>query len=249
MMKLQSQLKVLIGIIFALLVVPSGVAFGISFIDLGLMHGGQNSVEVDTGVDAEIDAGDVNADLDQDASATTTTDSSVDISTDVEAEVRSINLIRDQIDVSGEVSIEVTNPQEVDSEASLSAFASSTISADPNIEELVVTDDRIELTYEQQGRLLAFLPVTYSVTAIAHANGEVEVDYPWYTFLVSDNSAEVEAQMESAVDVALAQDADTTADIRTVFTAEESAMVISEMQAVFQNNLQATSTSSGNVNN
>ena len=83
----------------------------------------------------------------------------------------------------------------------LSAFATSMLKRDANIENVEVSSDRVELTYEQAARFLGFIPGHLDVTARVTSAGDVEIDYPWYRFLfaVDGASGDAEAQLEARV--------------------------------------------------
>lgn len=51
------------------------------------------------------------------------------------------------------------------------------------IQEITSDDESIGMRYRAEMRLFGFIPMERSVTAQVAADGEVEVDYPWYRFL------------------------------------------------------------------
>lgn len=252
MIKPNLHLQALVGIIIASLVVPVGVVFGYSFIDLGLLHGNAEvdsesnmRLEVDTSSDQtelDVDTG-LQADLDTQETSTTSGSNILIESGTI------ISVTRAQVKGSSEEIINIT-PETVNSRESLQAFATSTVSADENIEALVITDEYVEITYKERGKLFAIMPITFDVTATAYADGRVEVDYPWYAFLMADNGAEVEAGIESAVSAVLNGRATTTdatvggdANIQSrtgaSLTAEEAAVVVARMHSVLRASFEA----------
>ena len=82
----------------------------------------------------------------------------------------------------------------------LRAFAKSTIEGDENVDELNFNSKKAEMSYRQEGRFLALLPVPMKVKITVYANGDVVVKYPWYSFLTVDNQDEIEAKIKVAVD-------------------------------------------------
>ncbi|MBX4181643.1 hypothetical protein KW807_02150 [Candidatus Parcubacteria bacterium] len=63
--------------------------------------------------------------------------------------------------------------------------------------------DVVEVRSKDHGHLLALVPVDLNVTVRAHADGTVEVIYPWYSVLTVDNKEDLETQVKIAVDNAL----------------------------------------------
>jgi len=58
----------------------------------------------------------------------------------------------------------------------------------------------VEVEHKQKGMLFALVPITFTATAIARADGTVNVRYPWYTALTLDKRAEVETKAKVAID-------------------------------------------------
>jgi hypothetical protein len=56
---------------------------------------------------------------------------------------------------------------------------------DDRIEEIEANETESHVRYRANLRLFGFIPVEREVEATAQAGGEVEVDYPWYSFLAS----------------------------------------------------------------
>ena len=65
------------------------------------------------------------------------------------------------------------------------------------------TTDVVEVQYEEQGKFLALLPINLTISAKAYANGKVEVNYPWYSFLTVTKKDKIESEMRVAVDNAM----------------------------------------------
>ncbi|HEY0010835.1 MAG TPA: hypothetical protein VGB97_02890 [Candidatus Paceibacterota bacterium] len=82
----------------------------------------------------------------------------------------------------------------------LSIFLTSALKRDANIENVSVSSDHVELTYNQDARFLAVIPASIDATAEVSADGEVNIDYPWYRFLFAvDGNADAEAELETRV--------------------------------------------------
>ncbi len=137
----------------------------------------------------------------------------------------------------------------VSTQDELHSYARAALRADASVEAMNFTKDKVEVKYKEKGRLLALLPVTFTVSARTHANGEVEIDYPWYSFLTVDNHDKVETEMKVAVDNALR--ARLVGSVKAegesknpVFTASESAMLAAEMQRVLKANIATNASAS-----
>lgn len=118
-----------------------------------------------------------------------------------------IAIDRADVDDSTEVttSAEVSVPSAVHTQADLSAYASSAVRADKNIDGVVLSDSGVMVRYMQPAKLFGFIPVSVTVTTEVDNQGHVAVKYPWYRFLVSvGDKDKLEADIQSRVDAALA---------------------------------------------
>jgi len=61
---------------------------------------------------------------------------------------------------------------------------------DDQIEEIAVNETESRVRYRANLRLFGFIPVEREVEATAQADGEVVVDYPWYSFLATKPDTE-----------------------------------------------------------
>jgi hypothetical protein len=240
MKKTKFNLMVRVGMFIALLV-PLNFAFGFSFIDLGLMSGGTQ------GVATSISQNDLGQDVDLDTSPTTTATTTDEVVITDEETGRDFTVTRREIDESPEQVVNIT-PQMVDSESALQAFASSTVSADLNIEALSFTDDTVELTYRKQGRLFAFVRMTFNVTAVVQADGSVEVRYPWYRFLVADDNKE---GLRQSVETSVSEyfSLDEREGTASFFTPREAAEIAAVLHAAFEAEWQSSSPLTSDENN
>jgi hypothetical protein len=57
----------------------------------------------------------------------------------------------------------------------------------------------VEASFKQRGHLLALVPVNLSVKVKAFANGDLELDYPWYTFMTISHREEIETKLKIAI--------------------------------------------------
>lgn len=206
-----------------------------------------------------LDFGDVRAyaliDLnygDANTTSSSSSNTSVDIETRASAEVQSetavsegeeIKVGRNQISTEDEGSV-VISAKAVLTNSDLRAYADSALRSDKNLEEVNFKSNRVEVKYKETGKFLALVPITFTVKAVANANGEVELNYPWYAFLTVDNEERLETELKVAVDNALR--ARTVGSVRAegevespFFTASESAEVAGEMHAILKSGLVA----------
>lgn len=128
---------------------------------------------------------------------------------------------------------------DVGTSSDLRAYAHTTMSEDERVDALQFSPDAIVVHYRQKGRLLALVPVTFTVVARAQADGQVEVRYPWYSFLTVDNEQKIATEMKVAVDSALHErlvGSVRAAGERQSFTASEAAEVATQMNKVLRAN-------------
>jgi hypothetical protein len=102
----------------------------------------------------------------------------------------------DLIAEGGELEEEFTDPELVETESDLEAYATTLLINDENAKRIEVGESDVELTYRTHAKLFGFIPVLVSATATVNEDGETEVSYPWYAFLSSTNEAEIEADIE-----------------------------------------------------
>ncbi len=187
------------------------------------------------------------------SASSTSSSSSVETTVGVEVEVEvardSMGDIEESADTESDVAVSASG---VSTSNDLRAYARTAIRTDERVEGMNFAENRVEVKYKESGRFLALLPVTFTVSARAHANGEVEVDYPWYSFLTIDNHDKVETEMKVAIDSAMrsrlvgsVQAAGTSAN--PTFNASESAMLAAEMHRVLKANFNASATAEGDL--
>ena len=168
-----------------------------------------------------------------------------------EASVDVAPLIITRIDIdSGAVKATVSSPASVHSQADLSGYVASEMTSDSNIAAVESASDSVAVTYKQHAKLFGFIPVTVDATATVDAEGNVDVDYPWYAFLMVTNRGSLEAKIQDRVDATLsasasasanaAVDASAAANAAAELTAQEQARVVAEVRAVLESELNAS---------
>ncbi|MDO8424163.1 MAG: hypothetical protein Q7S54_00950, partial [bacterium] len=138
-------------------------------------------------------------------------------------------------------------PKAVLTNVDLQAYAAGAVRSDTRIDEMNFTNETVEVKYEEEGRLLALIPVTFTVSVVAKADGTVEVEYPWYSVITVDKRDRIEVQAKVAVDNALR--ARLVGSVRAEgieaeprFTADESAEVAAQIHAVLKAGLTGDNT-------
>lgn len=90
----------------------------------------------------------------------------------------------------------------IKADSSSEVSINSTTSSDESSDESSLTD-AVVVRYKERGRFLALVPITFTVMAIARADGTVELIYPWYSKFTIDKQDEIETRVKIAVDNAM----------------------------------------------
>jgi hypothetical protein len=129
--------------------------------------------------------------------------------------------------------------EKVQSEADLETYSETALRNDSRLDDISFTANTVEVKYREKGRFLALVPMTFTIRAVAHADGTVELEYPWYSFLTLDNKDELETDLKIAVDNAI--HAQAVGSVRAAgqaekatLTAAERAEIAEEMQAILK---------------
>lgn len=92
---------------------------------------------------------------------------------------------------------------EVSNESELRAFGLAAMEEDDNLNSISFDNDEVTVNYRAQGRFIGLLPVFLNVDVRVDQEGEVEIDYPWYGFLIAKDGdvleEEVRAEIEALV--------------------------------------------------
>ena len=87
-------------------------------------------------------------------------------------------------------------------------FAYALIDLDPGsyAPDLVVAQEieseevaAVEVSSMQRGHLLALVPVNFPIKVVAWADGRLEVDYPWYSFMTLSSREELLTKLKAAM--------------------------------------------------
>ena len=124
----------------------------------------------------------------------------------------------------------VLNASNVITKADLEAFASSTIEKDSNVEEIRFTKNQVEVGYKEHGKFLGLFKMLYKIRVIAHADGTVEVKYPWYAFLFATDRQGMQSEIDAAANSVLGGEASTTGNIS--LTANQAAELAAKIREI-----------------
>lgn len=172
---------------------------------IGVDSSNQSSIQLNTGADANVDTS-VNAGAGADAS-TDNSESTVDSErTNVSLE-SDINVVRNaEFEAETQNSVMV-NANSVSSENDLRVFAEGQLRSNADLDSVHFTSEAVEVTYKDQGRFIGVIPVTLSVDVTVDQDGSIEVDYPWYGFLVLKDKGDLEAEIQAAVNATISAEA------------------------------------------
>lgn len=168
----------------------------------------------------------------------------INLNTLIESNAVSSTTVEIEANANATTGAPVVESEEVSSNMGLRAYADSLVASDEALEEVKFTEEMVEVRYKQKGRILALVPITFTVTATVTADGRVEIEYPWYSTFTVDNKEEVKTSVKVAVDNALrakavgSVKAEGTAE-NPKFTALESAAVAAGLHKVLKAAFQA----------
>jgi hypothetical protein len=113
----------------------------------------------------------------------------------------------------------------------------SGVRADAQVSHADASEKEVSLTYLTHAKLFGFIPLTTPVEATVDAKGSVSLHYPWYGIFLSSNNATLKTKIQSAVDATLTATSTPGAQL----SANEQALLLQEVHAIMQTELQATS--------
>lgn len=193
-------------------------------------------VGVDAGINAGVGTGSESATTETGVQATTGVSATVDIEADPattsedegDARVEVISVTRSDAEAMAGADMAAG---EVSSEADLETFAAASINSDANLQGMEFSDEEIAVSYKQPGKILGFIPVLVTVEASLDAEGNIDLDYPWYQFIVVTDRAELESELQSEVGARAAG-----ADL----AAQSKAEIASRLHSALRENLAAS---------
>ncbi|KKW13779.1 MAG: hypothetical protein UY54_C0028G0008, partial [Parcubacteria group bacterium GW2011_GWA2_50_10b] len=138
----------------------------------------------------------------------------------------------------GEETSAAVSPKNVTTVSELESYARATVRSDALVDSMNFTDQRVEVKYREEGQLLALIPITYTVSVTAKADGTVEVKYPWYSIVTVNRKDDIESRAKVAVDNALRARmvgvVRAEGQAQESFSAAEAADVAAQIHAVLQ---------------
>jgi hypothetical protein len=134
-------------------------------------------------------------DEDEDRSATSTAGANGMINARENANERAFEVASDQ-------SI-LLRARDVSTQEDLRNFALIAIDEDKNLNSMDFDNGSVTINYRGQGRFIGILPVFLNVDVVVDQDGNVEFDYPWYSFLVAKDMEGLEERIEAEVEAAL----------------------------------------------
>lgn len=202
--------------------------FGFLFVAVLALTGGSQAYAL---VDLNVGAG-VNASANASSSSNAGSKTEVKSSTSLEAE-SGMGEVQGSSNLSASSSVNVLSDMsadKVESDGDLQAYAETALRNDESLSDVSFTDDTVTVKYKEKGRFLALVPMTFTVSAKAHADGTLELDYPWYSFLTLDSQDELETDLRIAVDNAIRAQA--VGSVRAEGQAENATLSASERAVI-----------------
>jgi len=111
---------------------------------------------------------------------------------------------------------------------------------DDRVEEVMVANDAVALTYRVDGRFLGLVHSSVPVRVEVENDGSVDLAYPWYAFLYFGRPNDLEQKVEAAVQVNGAWNENS-------FTVAKRAEIIADIHAALKANATAATSVSVNV--
>jgi hypothetical protein len=168
---------------------------------------------LDTSVDAEVDSKASGTDIGVDAEGNANTSSTNQNSTAIIKVTDNIKVERDEIDGASDTT-EIIDSGSVITSADLAVYARSIILSDKNIKEVNFEKDKVEITYQKEGKVIGLFKTKYDIEVKVDSNGRIEVDYPWFAALIKgSNKPKVRQRMEKEVSVFLDKNTNATGEI------------------------------------
>lgn len=185
------------------------------------------SVEVNADSDAADADASANASADTDTDANGSEAMQEDRSEDAGFNILRRTLPRDL----GDAAAPEARATDVTDAASLRAYAEASLRNDDRFDGIVMNDQGMQVTYRKNARLFGVIPSGMNVSIRVDGDGEVSVDYPWYSFLYA--TEETRDELASRIESELASadaGASASADMRAA--AEEDSANVAEAASV-----------------
>lgn len=124
----------------------------------------------------------------------------------------------------------------------LSAFATASLKRDANMVSIESSQDEVSVEYREPARFLGFIPMTITSEATVESDGTVEVDRPWYRFLIAldRDASDTEAAIHASVDPMISADANVSAG----FSDQMIARIVDAIRLAFSSSATANANTS-----
>lgn len=139
----------------------------------------------------------------QNGSSNANTNSAADLNATNNASSMSV-WNRESAEVNGTVAPEMT-ADSVQTDSDLKTFAATALRNDDNLDSIGFASDRVEVAYREPARFLGIFPASVNIDVVAHNDGSVDIDYPWYSFLMVTNRADLESSIKNEVGAYMSQ--------------------------------------------
>lgn len=127
----------------------------------------------------------------------------------------------------------VATAANVKTSADLASYAKAEVAEDENVNEVSLSDEEVSVSYKQRAYLFGFIPVFVTVQAVVDGAGNVTVHYPWYGFLIMDNTQTLKADLQTAARGAIASETAAGLDATT------QAQLLEGMRSALESRLEA----------
>ncbi|MDB5266242.1 MAG: hypothetical protein JWN89_57 [Parcubacteria group bacterium] len=199
----------------------------------GSGQGSSGNVSGSSNSSVNMNAGSGRFDLSSDSSARINVSDSEPISIDRGTESQTA----DTASVSGTSNSSVTFDR-VSTENDLRSFMAASLTNDEDLQGMTFTNNAVEVSYKAPGKFLALIPMYLTTTARVDASGDVSVRYPWYSFLVkNDTNTDLATSIKTEIQSMISANGGT-------LTAGQAAAIASRIHAIFKGDATAPNTAS-----
>ena len=141
---------------------------------------------------------------------------------------------------------------DVNGDGAAGLAATGTVHGDPDFDLAIKaqsSENNVTVTAKQPVKLFGFIPLTAIVIVDVDADGQVDVRFPWWTFLAVTNKADIQARVESAVKAfgAVTAREASTGKATGKLSAGAQAELIAGIKSVLQTQVKADASASGSA--
>lgn len=140
-------------------------------------------------------SGSANANVNANANANSNASGNANVKADLD---ETFSVDRDSDDVTKNLGSQV-KVQAVETQADLRGFAATQIRNDENLSGMAFGPDSVSVSYRERARFFGIIPTSVNVNVVVKGDGTVDIRYPWYSFLMITDRADLEAAIKSEV--------------------------------------------------